>query len=338
MQREGYEIHRKIGEGTFSTVFLAEAKKSRRKLAVKKLTKTTSIARIVNELRLLKELKGSKNIIDIVTAERNEDEVSMVFPYVPADDFKEFLISRNLSDIKGYMFSLLTALQHIHSLRIIHRDIKPGNFLYEKEGKSGCLIDFGLSQKEDKLKEEAETETEEERKKKKRFFFSAHPNPKKEKLLPSRAPGYLLRDPRPPMTAPRSGTRGFRAPEVLFRVRNQTTAIDIWSAGVVLLTLLTKKYPFFQARDDIGAIVELASIFGDKEIRHAARTYRRLWKCNIDACIKDRVPFKEIVRQCVGDEQHPESLFELLNGMLELCPDRRITAEQALQHRFFTGD
>lgn len=32
----------------------------------------------------------------------------------------------------------------------------------------------------------------------------------------------------------RSGTRGFRAPEVLLKISAQTTAIDIWSAGIVI--------------------------------------------------------------------------------------------------------
>ncbi|EKX31054.1 hypothetical protein GUITHDRAFT_50958, partial [Guillardia theta CCMP2712] len=36
----------------------------------------------------------------------------------------------------------------------------------------------------------------------------------------------------------RAGTRGYRAPEVLMGMQCQTTAVDVWAAGVVLLTLL----------------------------------------------------------------------------------------------------
>lgn len=39
----------------------------------------------------------------------------------------------------------------------------------------------------------------------------------------------------------RGGTRGFRAPEVLLRCTKQTVAIDIWSAGVILLSILSAR-------------------------------------------------------------------------------------------------
>jgi cell division control protein 7 len=49
-------------------------------------------------------------------------------------------------DTKYYLKALLTALKHLHSHRILHRDIKPNNFLYNMEMKTGMLIDFGLAQ------------------------------------------------------------------------------------------------------------------------------------------------------------------------------------------------
>lgn len=48
------------------------------------------------------------------------------------------------------MKSLFIALAHMHNHRVIHRDVKPSNFLYsndEKEGARAVLVDFGLAQK-----------------------------------------------------------------------------------------------------------------------------------------------------------------------------------------------
>lgn len=43
---------------------------------------------------------------------------------------------------------MLKAVEHLSNLGIMHRDIKPSNFLYDKNTKSGLLIDFGLSELE----------------------------------------------------------------------------------------------------------------------------------------------------------------------------------------------
>jgi cell division control protein 7 len=68
------------------------------------------------------------------------------------------------------------------------------------------------------------------------------------------------------MQAPRAGTRGFRAPEVLLKYPYQTVAIDIWSAGIVFLCMLSMRYPFFNSPDDLSALAEIGAICGTKEI------------------------------------------------------------------------
>jgi serine/threonine protein kinase len=68
------------------------------------------------------------------------------------------------------------------------------------------------------------------------------------------------------LRAPRGGTPGFRAPEVLLQSLNQTTAIDMWSAGIMLLTIVTGRYPFFTACDDAESLVEVAGVFGTQNV------------------------------------------------------------------------
>ena len=149
-------------------------------------------------------------------------------------------------------------------------------------------------------------------------------------------PGYLSNDPRAGMKASRAGTRGFRAPEVLFKCPNQTTALDIWSAGVILLTLLTKRYPFFQSSDDFDAIVEIANIFGNEEMSAAARLYNRKWQCNVPS-----VPEKHLTWPVLCSNLHPSfskdipsECYDLVAECLNLNSDKRITARNALRHPF----
>lgn len=51
------------------------------------------------------------------------------------------------SEIRIIMKQLLETLEFIHSKFICHRDIKPGNILYDKETKKIKLIDFGISKR-----------------------------------------------------------------------------------------------------------------------------------------------------------------------------------------------
>jgi cell division control protein 7 len=48
--------------------------------------------------------------------------------------------------IKMYMKALFESLLHLHTNQIIHRDVKPGNFLYNIKKNEFMLVDFGLAQ------------------------------------------------------------------------------------------------------------------------------------------------------------------------------------------------
>lgn len=49
---------------------------------------------------------------------------------------------------------------------------------------------------------------------------------------------------KPNQLTPQAGSSGFRAFEVLLKCQNQSTALDIWSAGIIFLCLLSGTYPF----------------------------------------------------------------------------------------------
>lgn len=88
----------------------------------------------------------------------------------------------------------------------------------------------------------------------------------------SRTP-HVFQTCRSNQNAPRAGTPGFRAPEVLLKCPNQTTAVDMWSAGVILLCILSGRYPFFRAHDDLTAMAQIIGLKGSKECTEAARSY-----------------------------------------------------------------
>ncbi|KAM0674451.1 Cell division control protein 7 [Gurleya vavrai] len=324
--RDKYLPIEKIGAGTFSTVFKAidirNSSEETKYVALKNITRTSAPNRVAEELKFLKLLKNNDNIISLIACKRYEDQVIAITTYFDNTDFRTFLSEILLIDIKYYMFHLLKAVKTVHENKIIHRDIKPSNFLYNSDLKKGVLIDFGLAQ--------FEQEKEIEKKEKKRgsvLFFS---NSVVKSIKP---PGYYIGDGRPQMKAPRAGTRGFRAPEVLFKVIEQSNKIDIWSCGVILLILLTKQYPFFDSQDDIDALVEIGTIFGHNEMKKAAKHYGRIWKSNLKSIPNEKNSFYELIKSFNGILDR--EAIDLLELLMELYSEKRINAKSALEHSFF---
>jgi serine/threonine protein kinase len=71
---------------------------------------------------------------------------------------------------------------------------------------------------------------------------------------------------RPHQKVARAGTPGFRPPEVLLKSEHQSTAVDIWAAGVIFLCMLSRTYPFFRAQDDMHALAEIMTLMGTEEM------------------------------------------------------------------------
>ncbi|GIQ90116.1 hypothetical protein KIPB_012781, partial [Kipferlia bialata] len=160
------------------------------------------------------------------------------------------------SDIRSYMLALLGALGHLEKAKILHRDVKPGNFLYELKTGKGLLIDFGLAQT---LQEAKEFPLIRGRKRRGPY---GRPYDRDIKLA-----GYIGKDlgglkPLPPQ--PHSGTHGYRAPEILCPVLSQECGIDTWSAGVVLMQMITGKTSLFrgQPTSDLYEITAIRSFIG----------------------------------------------------------------------------
>jgi cell division control protein 7 len=379
-----FEVIDKIGEGTFSSVYKAidlhhgryvndywstadessasESRCSPEKksyVAIKRIYVTSSPWRILNELKILSMLKGCTTIAPLITAMRHKDQVLAVLPYFSHTDFREFYQTASIPGIQVYFRQLFDALSFVHAHHIIHRDIKPQNFLYNVHTRRGMLVDFGLA------------ETEPDRATRKcacRTWVPGVPL----KLPPKPLGGHPKNDARPGRRSNRAGTRGFRAPEVLLKCPDQTTKIDTWSAGVLLLCFLSKRFPFFNSNDDIEALVELATVFGRRKLEECAALHGVVFETTIPTIKDAPVQLEKLIEWCLAAYKPHAALahearrqrflrlgtssssgasdranyaltddelraIRFLSALLDVNPHTRLSAQQAQRHQFLRG-
>ena len=310
-----YKPEEVIGSGAFGIVCrCTERGRPEREVAVKLIYPTMPPERLANEIKHLRRFGGlSRNVVSLEEVFVEENKVALVFPFIRSANFGRLLLSNLFTKelAKIYFFQLLKALASLHKFGLIHRDIKPGNFLCDFRTQRFALIDFGLSMFEYELEDSTST-------------FTANFSSKSRRSIPH---------------VDRSGTRGFRAPEILARVNRQTTALDLWSVGVILLCVVVKRFPLFHAREDLESLIELAWIVGIKKLNEGLGRMSR----KVEFVDKDvgKHNLRQIIEKLgvpgapIFDLDRDKHLYELLTGLLEIDPARRLTAEAAMNHPFF---
>lgn len=329
---------KKRRDGTKSLSSTTENERQRRRpkyVAIKKIYVTSSPQRIHNELELLHDLQSCDSVCPLITAFRCTDQVVAVLPYFSHKDFRLYFRDMTVPDMQIYFRSLFTALAAVHDKGILHRDIKPTNFLYDPDKKRGVLVDFGLAEREGTDRKPCLCEKDaSERRRRLQDSVGA------QNLSCS---AYPKNDSRPSRRANRAGTRGFRAPEVLFKCTAQTPQIDIWSAGVILLTILSKRFPFFNSADDVEAMIEISTMLGQKKMKACANLHGTLLETTIPTISIGGFGFEKIIlwSTCRNDGDgggwlNPEEKMAVrfLERCLDYDPSRRITAIEALSHPF----
>lgn len=122
----------------------------------------------------------------------------------------------------------------------------------------------------------------------------------------------------------------------------QEPAVDVWAAGVILLCLLSRRYPLFPSADnDEMALVQISALLGADEIRSAARTSGRCEITEFPSTAIRRGSVEGLCAPLLGgvpcDEEEGRARANalcLVKGMLKVNPTERLSAQEALVHPF----
>lgn len=152
MEIPGYEIKRLIGQGGMATVYLAEQRSLGRQVVLKILDTSTGIAsetveRFLNEGRIIASL-NHPHIITIYDIGQAGDQIFISMEYVEGGDLKDRLLNRVFAPFEAIELveKVAAGLAAAHDNGIVHRDVKPGNILFRRDG-TPLLSDFGIAKR-----------------------------------------------------------------------------------------------------------------------------------------------------------------------------------------------
>ncbi|KAG6398734.1 hypothetical protein SASPL_140203 [Salvia splendens] len=131
-------------------------------------------------------------------------------------------------------------------------------------------------------------------------------------------------------------TLWYRAPELLLGAKLYSTAIDMWSLGCIMAELLSKE-PLFNGKTEVEQLDKIFRILGTPN--------ETIWpgfsklpgvKVNFVKHQYNLLRRKFPATSFTGSPVLSDTGFDLLNRLLTYDPDKRISAEEALNHEWFS--
>ncbi|XP_075940780.1 rho-associated protein kinase 2-like [Anarhichas minor] len=151
---EDFEKVKLIGRGAFGEVQLVRHKASQKVYAMKQLTKFEMIKRSDSaffwEERHIMAFSNSPWVVQLCCAFQDDHHLYMVMEFMPGGDLVTLTMNYDIPEKWAcfYIAEVVLALNTIHSMGFIHRDVKPDNMLLDQHGHLK-LADFGTCMKMD---------------------------------------------------------------------------------------------------------------------------------------------------------------------------------------------
>lgn len=312
--QSAYTILGFISSGTYGRVYKAQSKGDDAKVhAIKKfkpdkegdaVTYTGISQSAIREIALNREL-SHENVVSLKEVILEDKSIYMVFEYAE-HDFLQVIhhYSQTLRAqippvvLKSLIFQLLNGLVYLHSCHILHRDLKPANILISSSGvvKIG---DLGLA----------------------RLIY--------EPLQPLFAGDKVV------------VTIWYRAPELLMGAKHYNKAIDCWAVGCVMAELASLR-PIFKGEEakldskknvpfQKDQLMKIFEVLGTPE----EKDWPGMKEMPEYQNMKRLDRFENRLHDWCQTRVRTPSGYDFLRQLFAYDPDRRLSAKEAMLHKWF---
>ena len=146
-----YNLIEKISEGSFGSVFKAENIRTKENVAIKFEIKMDNIKSLKNEAKIYQYL-GKINGFPQIKMFGTMDKLNYLVIDLLGKSLSNTILEFNKLSLKTTLLigiQIINRIKVLHETQLLHRDVKPSNFLFgfEKDINKLYLVDFGFSKR-----------------------------------------------------------------------------------------------------------------------------------------------------------------------------------------------
>jgi len=160
-----YEIERELGRGAMGVVYLGHDPKISRTVAIKTLSYSQFDSHLLSELkeRFFREAEAAgrlshPSIVTVYDVGEEPDLAFIAMDYAQGKPLSQYCKAGSLlplDRVHDIILKVADALEYAHQQNIVHRDIKPGNIIYNPSNGGVKVTDFGIA----KIVDDSKTKT-----------------------------------------------------------------------------------------------------------------------------------------------------------------------------------